>query len=84
MTLPPWLVLAFLLALLLATLYQLVTRRFGWRLLVYWVLVVSGLLGAEMVAESMGWDVTRWGDLRLGPDLGGAFLVIGFLWFLGL
>jgi hypothetical protein len=37
-----------------------------------------------VAAESAGWQITRFGDLRLAPDLGGAVAVLGALWFLGL
>ena len=81
---PPWLVFAVALALALAALYQLVTRRFGWRVVGYWIAVLMGILLAEAIAETLGWDVTRFGDLRLLPDLVGAALVMAALWFLGI
>lgn len=84
MTLPPWLVLALVGALTVALLYQLLSRRFGWRVLGYWVLVLIGVLGAEALAEVLGWNFTRVGDLRLAPDLVGALLVVTVLWFLGI
>jgi hypothetical protein len=84
MTLPPWLVLVLLGALTIALLYQLLSRRFGWRVLGYWFLVVFGVLGAEALAEVLGWNFTRVGDLRLVPDLVGALLVVAALWFLGI
>jgi uncharacterized membrane protein YeaQ/YmgE (transglycosylase-associated protein family) len=84
MTLPPWLVLALVGALAVALLYQLLSRRFGWRVLGYWVLVLIGVLGAEALAEVLGWNFTRVGDLRLAPDLVGALLVVTVLWFLGI
>lgn len=83
MTLPPWLVLASVGALTIALLYQLLSRRFGWRVLGYWLVVLVGVLGAEAAAEVLGWNFTRVGDLRIAPDLAGAFLVIAALWFLG-
>jgi hypothetical protein len=84
MTLPPWLVLVLIGALTIALIYQLLSRRFGWRVLGYWLLVLIGILGAEALAEVLGWNVTRVGDLRLAPDLAGALLVIVVLWFLGI
>lgn len=80
---PPWLVFAIVLALGLAALYQLATRRFGWRVLAYWVLVLVGIIAAEVGAEALGWNFTRFGDLRLVPDFAGALLVLAALWFLG-
>lgn len=84
MTLPPWLVLAIVGALTIALIYQLLSRRFGWRILGYWLIVFVGVLGAEALAEVLGWNMTRVGDLRLAPDLAGALLVIAALWFLGI
>lgn len=84
MSIPPWLVFALILALALALLYQIATRRFGRRILAYWVLILAGFLAAEVVAELLGWNVTRLGDLRLLPDVAGAVLVMGLLWFLGI
>lgn len=80
---PPWLLFAALLSLIVALLYQLVSRRFGWRVLGYWVAVFAGVLAAEALAESIGLNVTRFGDLRLLPDLIGAAIVVAVLWFLG-
>lgn len=84
MTLPPWLVFALLVSLAGALIYQIGTRRFGWRLFAYWLLVLAGFLGAEVLAESAGWSITRFGDLRLFPDLVGALVIMLALWFLGL
>ncbi|MDQ2743810.1 MAG: hypothetical protein M3Z66_16155 [Chloroflexota bacterium] len=84
MTLPPWLLLALVLALAIAFAYQLATRRYGWRVLFYWALVLLGLLGGEAAAESLGWNVTRFGDLRVVPDLVAAGLIVAILWFLRL
>jgi hypothetical protein len=81
---PPWLALSLTVSLALAFSYQLLSRRLGWRVVGYWVLISLGFLMAEAVAESLGWDATRYGDLRLLPDLAGASAVIGLLWFLGL
>ena len=80
---PPWLLLALLIALVIALVYQLVTRRYGWRLLLYWLLVAGGMLVAEALAELLGLNITRFGDLRLLPDLVGAALVILVFWFIG-
>ena len=84
MTVPPWLVLSLVLSLTLALLYQISSRRYGWRVLVYWVAVFAGFLGGELIAEQAGISLMRVGDLRLLPDFAGAFVVIGVLWFLGL
>jgi hypothetical protein len=83
-TVPPWLVLSLVLSLTLALLYQIFSRRYGWRVLVYWVAVFAGFLGGELVAEQAGISLLRVGDLRLLPDFAGVFVVIGVLWFLGL
>lgn len=83
MTVPPWLVLALLGSLSLALLYQILSRRFGWRVLVYWLVISAGILGAEAAAESLGWNFTRLGDLRVLPDLLGALAVVAVVWFLG-
>lgn len=80
---PPWLVFAAVLALAFAALYQLATRRYGWRLLAYWAVILVGILAAEAAAESLGWSFTRLGDLRLLPDLAGAAVILALLWFLG-
>ena len=80
---PPWLFLALLLSLIVALLYQLATRRFGWRVVLYWIIILAGLLGAEALAETWGWDFTRLGELRLLPDMLGAMLMVVLLWFLG-
>jgi hypothetical protein len=83
-TLPPWLILAIVVALTIALMYQLLCRRFGWRVLGYWLVVLVGVLGAEALAEVLGWNFSRVGDLRLVPDLAGALLVVAALWFLGI
>jgi len=82
--LPPWLVLGLLIALILALIYQITTRRFGWRVVAYWMLILGGFLLAETLAESIGWNVTRVGDLRMLPDLAGAAVIVGILWALRL
>jgi len=83
-SLPPWLLLSLVAALALALAYQLASRRFGWRILAYWSVILSGLLAAEVLSEQLGWNLTRFGDLRLLPDLAGASIVMFLLWFLGL
>lgn len=83
MSIPPWLVLALVLTLGLALAYQLVRRHYGWRVLFYWALILIGFLGGEIIAESLGWNLTRLGDLRLLPDLAGAALMFAVLWFTG-
>lgn len=80
---PPWLLLALAFSLAIAALYQLASRRYGWRVVLYWALVLAGFLGAEAMAESFGWSVTRLGDLRLLPDLIGSLLMVVILWFVG-
>jgi hypothetical protein len=82
--LPPWLLLAFLIAFALALAYHLANARSGWRVLVYWALILIALLGAEVFSESVGWNFTRLGDLRVAPDLIAALGVICILWLLGL
>jgi hypothetical protein len=81
LTFPPWLALCLVVNLALALAYQVVTRRFGWRVLLYWTAITAGFLAIELGQESMGWNITRYGDLRLAPDLVGAGLVVGVLWF---
>jgi hypothetical protein len=81
---PPWLVLALVAALALALMYQIATRQFGGRIVAYWGLMLVGFLGAEALADALGWNVTRFGDLRVAPDIGGALLAMSFLWFLRL
>lgn len=83
MTLPPWLVLAALISLLLALLYQVATKRFGWRVLGYWLVSFLGLLAAEAASESLGLNITRYGDLRLLPDAVGALGTVCLFWLLG-
>jgi hypothetical protein len=80
---PPWLVLSLVLSLTLALLYQILTRRFGWRIIGYWIAVTVGFIGAEVLAETAGISLLQVGDLRLLPDLIGAAVVIAVLWFLG-
>ena len=84
MSLPTWLLLALIAALALALAYQLASRRFGWRILAHWSLILVGLLAAEIISEQLGWNLTRFGDLRILPDLAGASLMLFLLWFLGL
>lgn len=81
---PPWLIFLLLVSLTLAFAYQLVGGRLGWRVLLYWLLIFAAVAATEAGAESAGLNLTRFGDLRLAPDLGGAAAVIGALWFLGL
>lgn len=84
MTVPPWLILVLVSALTISLIYQLLSRRFGWRVLGYWLVVLVGVLAAEAISEVLGWNFSRVGDLRLGPDLAGALLVVSGLWFLGI
>lgn len=80
---PAWLFLALLLSLVLALAYQLAVRRFGWRVLAYWAVIFGALLAGELLAEYLGWNVTRVGDLRLAPAVASAVLMVGVLWFAG-
>jgi hypothetical protein len=82
-SLPPWLLLALVASLALALAYQLASQRFGWRIVAYWSLILVGLLAAEVVSELLDWNLTRFGDLRVLPDLVGAALMVFVLWFLG-
>jgi len=77
---PAWLVLALVITLILALAFQLATRRYGWRVLGYWLAIFLGFIGGEVLAESAGWSLLRIGDLRLIADLFGAALVILLLW----
>jgi hypothetical protein len=83
-TVPPWLALSLLVTLTVALLYQVASRRWGWRVIGYWALVAAGWLIAEAVAESLGWNFSRFGDLRLIPDTAGAVTAVLILWFLGI
>jgi hypothetical protein len=79
---PPWLVALLVVSLTIAFMYQLVSGRYGWRVLAYWLLILAGLIGAEVAAEANAWSVTRLGDMRVLPDLAGGLLVVAGLWFL--
>jgi hypothetical protein len=81
-SLPPWLILLLLVALAIALIYQLASRRYGWRVLGYWIFVSLGVLGFEALAESMGWNLARMGDVRLAPDVLGGVLAAALLWVL--
>jgi hypothetical protein len=82
MTLPPWLVLLLLLGLVLSLSYQLISRRFGARVIGYWIITSAGILLFEALAESLGWNITRVGDLRMLPDVTGGVLAVTVLWLL--
>lgn len=84
MIVPPWLILLVLEAITLALAYQLFSRRFGWRGVAYGIFIFVGLAGFEALAESAGINVTRFGDLRVLPDLAGGGLTVSVLWFLGI
>jgi hypothetical protein len=84
LTFPPWLAFALVASLAIALLYQLFSRRVGWRLVLYWLLVLCGFLAGEILAESFDWNVTRFGDLRLLPDLLGAAAILTGLRVLGI
>jgi hypothetical protein len=81
---PVWLVFALLLSLIVALIYQIASRRFGWRVMGYWLAIACGVLAAEAIAETLGLNITRLGDVRLLPDLAGAAVVVAALWFLGI
>lgn len=80
---PAWFGLSLVLSLGLALAYQLGTRRFGKRIIFYWICTLAAFLGGEVLAESMGWSLARVGDLRLGIDLAAVLLLLSVLWFLG-
>ncbi len=84
MNVPPWLVLLMATALPIAFAYQLVSRRYGWRVIAYWAFIFCLLVGGEAAAESLGWDITRVGNLRMLPDLSGGAIAVAVLWFLGI
>lgn len=84
MSLPPWVVFLLLFSLSLALIYQLATRRYGWRLLGYWLLIFLTAAVFEAAAESAGFNATRFGDIRLAPDFAGAGLALLALWFVGI
>lgn len=81
---PPWLILLLLLSLSLALAYQLLSGRYGWRLLVYWCLIFLAVAACEAGAEAAGVNLTRFGDVRLGADFAGALAVLAALWRLHL
>jgi K+-transporting ATPase A subunit len=81
---PPWLIFLLVTALAIALLYQIVSRRFGWRVLGYWVFIFIGVMAFEALAETAGWNLTRVGDVRMLPDMVGAGLAVAILWFLGI
>jgi hypothetical protein len=76
---PAWLVLLAVSSLALSLTYQLAVRRFGWRVLIYWAVILLGILAAEGLVEYLGWNGTRLGDVRLGADVAGAVLTLGML-----
>jgi len=79
---PPWLLLLLLLSLAIALAYQLVRRSSGRRVIAYWLVVFVALLAFEAGTESLGISLTRFGDLRLLPDMAGGALAVGIMWFL--
>jgi len=81
---PAWLVLALIITLVLALAFQLAARRFGWRVIGYWLFVFLGFIAGEIVAESVGLNWLRVGDLRLLPDLLGAAVALALLWWTGI
>lgn len=81
---PAWLVLALIITLVLALAFQLATRRFGWRVVGYWLVVFFGFIGGEILAESAGLNWLRVGDLRLLPDILGAAVALALLWWIGI
>lgn len=74
---PPWLLLLLMLSLTSAFAYQLATRRFGWRVIGYWLVLFVVVMACEALAESANINITRFGELRLLPDLLGIALVMG-------
>lgn len=80
---PPWLALLLLVSLILALAYQLTTRRFGWRVVIYWAVIFAALMVFEGLAESLSFNATRLGDVRLAPDLAGGVTALLGLWLLG-
>jgi hypothetical protein len=82
-SIPPWLLLSLVFSLAIALLYQIASKRYGWRILAYWAAILVGFVGAEVLAEGAGITLLRIGDLRLLPDLLGASVVVAILWFLG-
>lgn len=84
MSLPPWLVLSLVIALALSLGFQLLTGRYGWRVLLYWAAIFAGFIAGELAAESAGISLLRVGDLRLAADFAGALLVVAVLWLLRL
>ncbi len=66
-----------------ALIYQLIRRTYGWRVVGYWLVIFAGALGAEIVAELAGWEITRFGELRLLPDCLGVVLAVLVLRVLG-
>ena len=80
---PPWLALLLLVSLILALAYQLTTRRFGWRVVIYWAVIFAAVMVFEGLAESLSFNATRLGDVRLVPDLAGGVTALLGLWFLG-
>jgi len=71
-------------ALAVALLYQLARGRYGWRVLAYWIVILAGLVGGEIVAEGLGWNAVRLGDLRPPADVAGAFAALLVLRTLGI
>lgn len=84
MNVPPWLIFLMLIASTLALGYQLASRRYGWRVIGYGLFIFVGLAGFEALAESAGVSLTRFGDVRLLPDLVGGAVTLSILWFLGI
>jgi uncharacterized membrane protein YeaQ/YmgE (transglycosylase-associated protein family) len=81
---PPWLVLALLIALIAALLYQLVRTRSLRRVPFYWVFTLVGFLAAQAGVESANISSPQIGELQIIPDLIGALIAIAILWLLGL
>lgn len=76
---PPWLLLLAVFALTLAFTYQLFRRRSERFVLLYWIIILAFSIAGEVLAERAGSNMTRFGDLRLLPDIVFAGAGMGFL-----
>lgn len=77
---PPWLLIAILVALVAALAYQLVTIGSIRRLPLYWLLVLAGLLGGQATAELAHLHSPQLGELQVLPDIGGTLAGVFVLW----
>ncbi len=76
---PPWLLLLAVFALALSFAYQMNRKRSQRFILLYWLVILVFAVAGEVLAESMGSNITRFGDLRLLPDIVFAGVGIGTL-----